>query len=76
MFQIFEIRGKRFEYSNNIRAEKLTNLNPNIRDSIKKNLNPNPNNSFISEIHKFRKSVTDRHITNNVDTRDPIGSKN
>ena len=36
MFQIFEIQGKRFEYSNNIRAQKLSNPNPNIRDSGKK----------------------------------------
>ena len=36
MFKIFEIRGKRFEYSNNIRAQKLSNPNPNIRDSRKK----------------------------------------
>ena len=36
MFQIFEIRGKRFEYSNNIRAKKFSNPNPNIRDSRKK----------------------------------------
>ena len=36
MFQIFEIQGKRFEYSNNIRAQKLSNPNPNIRDSRKK----------------------------------------
>ena len=36
MFQIFEIRGKRFEYSNNIRAQKLSNPNPNIQDSRKK----------------------------------------
>ena len=36
MFQIFEIRGKRFEYSNNIRSPKFSNLNPNIRDSRKK----------------------------------------
>ena len=35
-FRIFEIRGKRFEYSNNIRAKKLSNLIPNIRDSRKK----------------------------------------
>ena len=36
MFQIFEIRGKRFKYSNNIRAKKLSNPNPNIQDSRKK----------------------------------------
>ena len=36
MFKIFEIRGKRFEYSNNIRAKKLSNPNPNIQDSRKK----------------------------------------
>ena len=36
MFKIFEIRGKRFEYSNNIRAQKLSNPNPKIRDSRKK----------------------------------------
>ena len=36
MFKIFEIRGKRFEYSNNIRAQKLSNPNPNIRDLRKK----------------------------------------
>ena len=36
MFQIFEIQGKRFEYSNNIRAQKLSNPNPNFRDSRKK----------------------------------------
>ena len=36
MFKIFEIRGKRFEYSNNIQAQKLSNPNPNIRDSRKK----------------------------------------
>ena len=36
MFQIFEIRGKRFEYSNIIRSPKFSNLNPNIRDSRKK----------------------------------------
>ena len=36
MFKIFKIRGKRFEYSNNIRAQKLSNPNPNIRDSRKK----------------------------------------
>ena len=34
MFQIFEIRGKRFEYSNIIRSPKFSN--PNIRDSRKK----------------------------------------
>ena len=34
MFQIFEIQGKRLEYSNNIRAKKLSN--PNIRDSGEK----------------------------------------
>ena len=33
-FQIFEIQGKRLEYSNNIRAKKLSN--PNIRDSGEK----------------------------------------
>ena len=33
MFQIFEIRGKRFQYSNNIRVQKLSNPNPNTRDS-------------------------------------------
>ena len=36
MFKIFEIRGKRFKYSNNIRAQKLSNPNPNIQDSRKK----------------------------------------
>ena len=36
MFQIFKIRGKRFEYSNIIRSPKFSNLNPNIRDSRKK----------------------------------------
>ena len=36
MFQIFEIRGKRFEYSNIIRSPKFSNPNPNIRDSRKK----------------------------------------
>ena len=36
MFKIFKIRGKRFEYANNIRAQKLSNPNPNIRDSRKK----------------------------------------
>ena len=36
MFKIFEIRGKRFEYSNNIRAQKLLNMNPNIQDSGEK----------------------------------------
>ena len=36
MFHIFEFQGKRFEYSNNIRAQKLSNLNPNIQDSRKK----------------------------------------
>ena len=36
MFQIFEIREKRFEYSNIIRSPKFLNLNPNIRDSRKK----------------------------------------
>ena len=33
---IFEIRGKRFEYSNIIRSPKFSNPNPNIRDSRKK----------------------------------------
>ena len=41
MFKIFEIRGKRFEYSNNIRAQKLSNPNPNIRDFEEKDSNPN-----------------------------------
>ena len=36
MFQIFKIRGKRFEYSNIIRSPKFSNPNPNIRDSRKK----------------------------------------
>merc|ERR1711949_100398 len=36
MFQIFEIRGKRFEYSNIIRSPKFSNPNLNIRDSRKK----------------------------------------
>merc|ERR1712079_163956 len=36
MFQIFEIWGKRFEYSNIIRPPKFSNPNPNIRDSRKK----------------------------------------
>ena len=36
MFQIFEIRGKRFEYSNIIQSPKFSNPNPNIRDSRKK----------------------------------------
>ena len=49
MFQILEIRGKRFEYSNNILAQKLLNPNPNIRYSRKRF--PNPNNSFISDCH-------------------------
>ena len=36
MFQIFKIRGKRFEYSNIIRSPKFSNPNPNIQDSRKK----------------------------------------
>merc|ERR1711949_116073 len=36
MFQIFEIRGKRFEYSNIIRCPKFLNPNPNIQDLRKK----------------------------------------
>ena len=36
MFQIFEIQGRRFEYSNIIRSPKFSNPNPNIRDSRKK----------------------------------------
>ena len=36
MFQIFKIRAKRFEYSNNIQAKKMSNPNLNIRDSRKK----------------------------------------
>ena len=36
MFKIFEIRGKRFEYSNNIQAQKLLNPNPNNWDLRKR----------------------------------------
>ena len=36
MFQIFEIREKRFEYSNIIWSPKFSNPNPNIQDSRKK----------------------------------------
>ena len=36
MFQIFEIRGKRFKFLNNIQAKKMSNPNLNIQDSRKK----------------------------------------
>ena len=50
MFQIFEIQGKRFEYSNNIRAKKLSNPNPNIRDSRFEEKDSNPNRIRIYSI--------------------------
>ena len=78
MFKIFVIRGKRFEYSNNIRAKKFSNPNPNIQDSRKK-IRIRIECEYIRSSLKTTtcfKLLQFHIITNILNTRDPFESKN